>query len=107
METYLDQAVCQVLKLKALFWSPWPETLSSLFAIIILVLLVAFPVLNWILLIKFKYRLYEKSSEHRFGAAYENIRTSSNIALGYTSVFMMKRFAFTLFVFLIKDKRTL
>ena len=63
METYLDQAVCQTLKLKALIWSPWPETLSSLFAVIIMVLLVALPVLNWILLFKFKYRLYEKSFE--------------------------------------------
>jgi hypothetical protein len=107
METYLDQAICSALKIKALFWSPLPETLSSLYAVIMLGLLVAIPVLCWILLIKFKSRLNDKSFEHRFGAAYENIRTSSTTALGYTSVFMIKRFAFTSFLFLIKDKRTL
>ena len=63
--------------------------------------------MNWILLIKYKKILNEEAVEYRFGAAYENIRTSSNSALGYTSIFMMKRLAFMMFVFLIKNNRIL
>ena len=107
IETYLDNAIAHSLKLKALCWHPWSEALSSLFAIVIIVLQVIFPVVNWILLVKFKLRLNEEALKHRFGAAYENIRTSSTNALGYTSIFMIKRLAFTLFVFLIEDQRTL
>jgi hypothetical protein len=56
---------------------------------------------SWILLVKFKQHLNEEAVEHRFGAAFENIRTSSNTALGYTSIFMMKRLVFVMFVFII------
>jgi len=101
IETYLDNAISQTLKLKALTWSPWGEFLSSFFAIFIIVIQIVFPIVSWILLLQFKQKLYEEATEHRFGAAYENIRTSSNSALGYTSIFMMKRLVFVIFVFYI------
>lgn len=107
IETYLDNAIANLLKLKALCWHPWTEGLASFFAIIILAALVVLPIVTFILLLKFKLRLEEKAIEIRFGAAYEEIRTSSKTALGYTSIFMIKRLAFTMFVFLLEDKRTL
>ena len=71
IETYLDNSIANSLKLKALFWHPWTEGLASFFAIIIVAALVVFPIVNWILLLKFKPRLEEKAIEIRFGAAYE------------------------------------
>ena len=59
------------------------------------------------MLIKYKTHLNEEAVEQRFGAAYENIRISSKSALGYISIFIMKRLAFMMFVFLIKNNRTL
>ena len=58
-------------------------------------------------MIKYKTHLNEEAVEHRFGAAYENIRISSKSALGYTSLFMMKRLAFVIIVLLIKNNRIL
>jgi hypothetical protein len=55
----------------------------------------------WIILRKNKQFLKEETVLNKFGAAYENLRTSSNTALAYTSVFMMKRLAFVMIVFLI------
>ena len=56
---------------------------------------------------KFKTHLNDEEFEQRFGAAYEEIRTSSNTALGYPSIFMIKRLVFTIFIFLVEDKRIL
>ena len=56
---------------------------------------------------KFKTRLNDEELENRFGTAYIEIRTSSNTALGYPSIFMIKRLLFTLFIFLVEDKRIL
>ena len=105
IETYLENAIVNTLKLKALIWHPWTECLSSLFAILIVVGLVIYPIASLILMLKFKTRLNDEAVKNRFGAAYEEIRTSSNTALGYPSIFMMKRLVFTLFIFLIEDKR--
>lgn len=107
IETYLDNAIVNALKLKALMWHPLTEFFSSVFAIIIVAILVIYPVASWILLLKFKARLNDEEVNRRFGAAYEEIRISSNNALGYPSIFMMKRLVFTIFIFLIEEKRIL
>jgi|688.fasta_scaffold1572839_1 hypothetical protein len=60
IETYLDNAIVNALKLKALMWHPWTEFLSSLFAIIIVAALVIYPIVSWILLLKFKACLTEE-----------------------------------------------
>ena len=107
IETYLDQAMTQSLKINALRWNPWTEFVASSLAIFIMATLVIFPVATWIILLKFKAKLEEKPIESKWGAVYENIRTSSSSALGYTSIFMLKRLAFSQFVFLIENHRVL
>ena len=107
IETYLDNAIVNALKLKALMWHPWTECLSSLFAILIVAVLVIYPITSWIMMFKFKTRLNDEELENIFGTAYIEIRTSSNTALGYPSIFMIKRLLFTLFIFLVEDKRIL
>lgn len=106
IETYLDQAFVQALKLVNIEFTPLSEGFTSVFAILIMLLLVSFPPACWALLIKHRLVLNFHSIKKKYETAYENVRTSSKAALAYTSVFMLKRLLFAAFVMVLETRAT-
>lgn len=106
IETYLDQAFVQALKLVNAEFRPLSEGITSVVAALIMLVLVSSPPACWALLIKHRPVLNFSSVKKKYGTAYENLRTSSKAALAYNPVFMLKRLLFAAFVMVLENKPT-
>lgn len=107
IETYIDQAFVQALKLRTAKFRPWTEAASTAIAATIIFIMLVYPIGNWIFVLKNKARLNDEHFKERYEAAYENVRTTSPVALGYTSIFMYKRLIFAAIIMVLETQNVL
>lgn len=89
--------------MKQLKFKPVSEGISTGIALVIIICLFIFPIFNYAFLIKNKKRLRDHDFHAKYEAAYENIRTRSNLALAYMSVFTAKRLTFAAFIMMVEN----
>ena len=102
LETYIDQAFVQALKIRNLKFSPRSEAVSTIFAFLIIAALVLSPLILWCCLLKNKKRLGLQSVKDKYEAAYEDVRYRHSFALAYSTIFMLKRLFFATFIMVIE-----
>lgn len=91
LETYMVQAVAQLIRLKGARWTPWTEGCASYMAITNVNVLAAVPVLTGWFLFKYREILDKEFVKEKFGFIYDNVRVNSLLAVPYPVIFMVKR----------------
>jgi len=104
IEVYLDLAFVNALRLRNYDWMPASDGVSTVLASVITAIMIVFPIVSYYLLIKNQNELDEPEMKEKYHEVYENVRTSSKTALGYTSVFMAKRFGYAFVVMMVERR---
>ena len=113
LEGYLEYATTSFLNITnvsihqlnilQLNWVAYTGKLSSVFAIIIAVIIVSLPFITWILLWRRVGTLSDHENINTFGALYAELRKDSRIALLYHVIYMIRRLVFALNAVLLQN----
>jgi hypothetical protein len=70
--------------------------MSSVFSIMVVIVIIIFPFITWIILWKKTAELPEEESIKTFGSLYNELRIDSRTALLYNVIYMIRRLVFAL-----------
>lgn len=103
IETYMDQALVQAVRLRNLTTKPAGSLVMIIVAVIIIMTLVAFPAAGWTLLIKHQSSLGHPYFKEKYQEAYDGLKITHKKALGQNTVMLLKRLTFVAVVMLIDN----
>ena len=94
IEEYIAISIAGLLKVYSLDFNNWYETVSSIFAIILLILAIIAPIVVWKVLYK-KHeegKVWDEEFTEKYGAMHEGVQQKEKGALLFHVVFMIRRF---------------